>query len=132
MNTNLFKYSDKDLRSKFRNIIQTNHYMSLKTLVSLEEPIINNMRRQFNTQISIEEKLENESQILNLKELNDLNSTNMCSIMQNPEESESIINNLLRPFETGMNLFYNFQQIVVFKKADDEFYEYKLKIYEVG
>lgn len=132
MNTNLFKYSDKDLRTKFMNIIQTNHHMSLKTLVSLEEPIINNIRRQFNTQISIEEKFENESQVFNLKELNDLNSTNMCSIMQNPEESESIINNLLRPFETGINLFYNFQQIVVFKKADDEFYEYKLKIYEVS
>lgn len=126
---NYFKYSEKDLRLKFANIIQTNHMISQKTPFNIYSENGIPFEKNINFDVIFEDKRESFSNENAFSDLKEMGSTNMSSLMQNPDES--IIHSLLRPFETGMSLFQNFQQIVVFKKKDDDFYEYKLKIYEV-
>jgi hypothetical protein len=126
----LFQYSEKDLMKKFRNIIETNHMIQGKKKI----PDLN-LIKEFTKKIDVLSDLDqsrergNDNSSINYSDFKEFGSTSMSIVMQNHEES--IIASILRPFESGITLFNSFQQMMLFKKNDDEFYNYKMKIYDV-
>jgi len=127
----LFQYSDKDLMSKFKKMIQTNHMIQSKRPSADAHSIREQTRRlDFLSDLDKSAERGHDSSSIIFSDIKDFSSTNMSSIMQNQEGN--IISNILRPFESGLTIFNNFQQMMLFKKGDDEFYSYKMKIYDVG
>ncbi len=127
----LLQYSDKDLLSKFKHVIKTNHMIQSKRPANENQLSRESTKRlDFLSELDRSAERGHDTSSIVFSDIKDFSSTNMSSIMQNQEES--IIANILRPFESGLTIFNNFQQMMLFKKGDDEFYSYKMKIYDVG
>lgn len=125
----LFQYSSKDLQSKFRHTITTNQ-MILSKRSSGEGPGLKEHTRKLDLLSGLDRESGAENSSIIFSDIKDFSSTNMSSIMQN--QDEKITTSLLRPFESGLTIFNNFQQMLLYRKPDDEFYAYKMKIYDVG
>ncbi len=121
---NYFKYPRKDLRKKFRQMVETNKMISDKSNQQSKLPAMKIVDFPF---------LEDNQNELNnsiFTDIKDLSSTNISAIMRQPEED--LINYFMKPFEGGYQKIQNFQNLLAFKKRGDQFYSYKKKIYEVN
>ncbi len=114
---NYFKYSRKDLNKKFKQMIETNKMISEKSNKNIEIPRSKIFREN------------NENNCSFFSDIKDISSTNISALMKEPDES--FINYVLLPFEHGFK-FNDINKLLIFKKkSEDEFFNYKQKIYDV-
>jgi hypothetical protein len=124
MHITLFKYSDQDLRAKFAHTVATNHVIGCHFPADLDLP-----GQCSPDLLSAFDDSNSGTKLGSLSDGRDLSSTNMSMIISNPEDG--MLRGLLRPLGSGIGLFKDLQQMMVFRKKDDDFFDYKLKVYEV-
>lgn len=125
MHLTLFKYSDQDLRAKFAHTIATNHLVGRH--FPPDPDTAGPSQPDF---LSVLDDSFSGTKSGSMSDLRDVSSTNMSMILSNPEDG--MLRGLLRPLGSGIGLFKDLQQMVVFRKKDDDFFDYKIKVYEVS
>ena len=129
MHPNFFKYDKRDLHKKFQQIIETNHMINEKSNYTPPLPTAKNLRDGIKLDDSGPDIEEEKDSISLFSDMKNMSSTNISAVIQTP--SDNILSLLRSPLESGAEIFNNIQNLVIFRKKDDEFYSYKMKIYNV-
>ena len=129
MYPNYLKYSSNDLHKKFKKIIQTNYMISVKSNNPAPIPTDKNLKNPIDLYTSVIESRDEKSRISLFSDMKNVSTGDLSIIMSTPKDN--IISMIKSPFKNGVEIFGNAQNLMVFKKKGDEFYAYKMKIYDV-
>ena len=118
----LFEEHESDLLTKFHEVVKAKVYLKKQ----MDESVDSSFLQDFSFIKNIEENLIGTDININLDFFEGIN----------PKKTKNTLNQmftktLTKPFESGVQILSSLQQMILLGKANDDFYEYKIKILDV-